>query len=188
MRPRALGYVGFRASDLSEWRAYGTRHLGFQVVDRSGDSVAFRMDDRRQRVVVEADGGHGPNRGINFLGWEVEVSGQEVTFTDRSRHELPAPPAMPVLLERRDGVAIITLNRPERRNAIDLATAELLEQVVDLVESDDSIRVAILTGAGGTFSAGMDLKAAAQGSFAMTERGGPLGIAARRVEKPLIAP
>jgi 2,3-dihydroxybiphenyl 1,2-dioxygenase len=71
MRPRALGYVGFRASDLAEWRAYGTRHLGFQVVDRSGGTVAFRMDDRKQRVVVEADGGHGSNGGIKFLGWEV---------------------------------------------------------------------------------------------------------------------
>ena len=67
MRPIALGYVGFRAGDLQEWRAYGTRHLGFQVVDRSGGSVAFRMDDRKQRVMVEADGG----KGIKFLGWEA---------------------------------------------------------------------------------------------------------------------
>src|SRR5262245_41000768 len=68
MRPQALGYVGFRSDDLAEWRAYGTRHLGFQVVDRSSGSVAFRMDDRKQRVVVEADGG----KGVKFLGWEVE--------------------------------------------------------------------------------------------------------------------
>ena len=67
MRPIALGYVGFRAGDLQEWRAYGTRHLGFQVVDRSGGSVAFRMDDRKRRVMVEADGG----KGIKFLGWEA---------------------------------------------------------------------------------------------------------------------
>jgi 2,3-dihydroxybiphenyl 1,2-dioxygenase len=68
MRLQSLGYVGFRAGDLSEWRAYGTRHLGFQVVDRSSGTVAFRMDDRKQRVVVEADGG----KGVKFLGWEVE--------------------------------------------------------------------------------------------------------------------
>jgi 2,3-dihydroxybiphenyl 1,2-dioxygenase len=67
MRPNALGYVGLRAGDLAEWRAYGTQHLGFQVVDRSGGTVAFRMDDRKQRVVVEADGG----QGVKFLGWEV---------------------------------------------------------------------------------------------------------------------
>jgi 2,3-dihydroxybiphenyl 1,2-dioxygenase len=67
MPPTALGYVGFRAGDLSEWRDYGTRHLGFQIVDSSGGIVAFRMDDRKQRVVVEADGG----KGVKFLGWEV---------------------------------------------------------------------------------------------------------------------
>src|SRR5690606_29081031 len=67
MQPQALGYVGFRAGDLSEWRTYGTRHLGFQLVDRSSGSVAFRMDDRKQRVVIEADGG----QGIKFVGWEV---------------------------------------------------------------------------------------------------------------------
>ena len=71
MRPQALGYVGFRAGDLSEWRAYGTRHLGFQLVDRSSGSVAFRMDDRKQRVVVEADGGQDHFGGVRFLGWEV---------------------------------------------------------------------------------------------------------------------
>jgi 2,3-dihydroxybiphenyl 1,2-dioxygenase len=67
MRPIALGYVGLRAGDLSEWREYGTRHLGFQVVDRSSATVAFRMDDRTQRVIVEADGG----KGVKFLGWEA---------------------------------------------------------------------------------------------------------------------
>src|ERR1700741_5124846 len=72
MRPVALGYVGFRAADLSDWRDYSTRHLGFQVVDRSGGSVAFRMDDRKQRVVVEADGRHDPSGGVKFLGWEAE--------------------------------------------------------------------------------------------------------------------
>jgi 2,3-dihydroxybiphenyl 1,2-dioxygenase len=68
MRPIALGYVGFRAPDLSDWRDYGTRHLGFQVVDRSSGTVAFRMDDRKQRVVVSPDGGEG----VAFFGWEVE--------------------------------------------------------------------------------------------------------------------
>jgi 2,3-dihydroxybiphenyl 1,2-dioxygenase len=62
-----LGYVGASAKDLGDWRDYGTRHLGFQVIDKAKGSVAFRMDDRTQRVVVEADGGHG----VKFLGWEV---------------------------------------------------------------------------------------------------------------------
>jgi acetyl-CoA C-acetyltransferase len=161
-------------------------------VHRSGDpraTILSLLTPTGARVLVRSEQPDVAKVALaeDVLGWGVEVAGQEVTFTDRTRSELPPPPPMPVLLERRDGIAVVTINRPERRNAIDLATAELLEQVVDLVEADPDIRVAVLTGAGGTFSAGMDLKAAAQGSFAMTERGGPLGIASRRVETPLIA-
>jgi 2,3-dihydroxybiphenyl 1,2-dioxygenase len=72
MRVRTLGYVGVSALDLADWRTYGTRHLGLQVVDRATGSVAFRMDDRAQRLIVEADGSqHDCNRGVKFLGWEV---------------------------------------------------------------------------------------------------------------------
>jgi acetyl-CoA C-acetyltransferase len=92
-----------------------------------------------------------------------------------------------VLVDKRGAVTVITLNRPERKNAVDLATAELLEKVVDEFEADADARVAVITGAGGSFCAGMDLKAAASGEFAMTERGGPLGITARPLSKPLIA-
>ena len=94
---------------------------------------------------------------------------------------------MTVLVDRRGPVTVITINRPERRNAVDLATAELLEQAVDRFEADPDARVAVITGAGGSFSAGMDLKAAAAGEFAMTERGGPLGITSRPLRKPFIA-
>jgi 2,3-dihydroxybiphenyl 1,2-dioxygenase len=72
MPVQALGYVGVSAPDLGEWRGYGTRYLGLEVVDRSKGSVAFRMDDRSQRIIVEADGGHDPNRGVKLYGWEVE--------------------------------------------------------------------------------------------------------------------
>src|SRR5687767_11329455 len=53
MLVQALGYVGVSAADLADWRTYGTRHLGLQVVDRAEGSVAFRMDDRSQRLIVE---------------------------------------------------------------------------------------------------------------------------------------
>jgi 2,3-dihydroxybiphenyl 1,2-dioxygenase len=65
--PRALGYVGVRAKDLDDWASYGTGLLGLQRIDRSRTSLAFRMDDRKQRIVVDADGGEG----ISFFGWEV---------------------------------------------------------------------------------------------------------------------
>ena len=62
-----LGYVGVRAKDLGDWSSYGRNLLGMQQVDKSRRSLAFRMDDRKQRLVVDADGG----QGIGFFGWEV---------------------------------------------------------------------------------------------------------------------
>ncbi len=67
LAPRALGYIGVRAKDLGDWASYGSGLLGLQRVDKSRSALAFRMDDRRQRIIVEADGGDG----ISFFGWEV---------------------------------------------------------------------------------------------------------------------
>jgi 2,3-dihydroxybiphenyl 1,2-dioxygenase len=68
MNLQALGYVGIRTRKLEDWSAYATRFLGLQLVDRSRTALAFRMDDRKQRIVVEAEQGEGPS----FYGWEVE--------------------------------------------------------------------------------------------------------------------
>jgi 2,3-dihydroxybiphenyl 1,2-dioxygenase len=67
MHIQALGYVGVRAKSLEDWTAFGTRFLGMQLIERSGKSLALRMDDRKQRVVVSEDGGEG----VAFFGWEV---------------------------------------------------------------------------------------------------------------------
>ena len=67
MFPQALGYVGMRAKSLENWATYGTKLLGLQKIDRSRTSLAFRMDDRKQRIVIDADGGEG----IGFFGWEA---------------------------------------------------------------------------------------------------------------------
>src|ERR1700681_1394565 len=64
--PQALGYVGVRAKDLGAWASYGSGLLGLQRIDKSRSSLAFRMDDRKQRIIVAADGGEG----IAFFGWE----------------------------------------------------------------------------------------------------------------------
>lgn len=89
---------------------------------------------------------------------------------------------------RREGqVLLITIDRPERRNAFDGATAHALEAVIDDFEADDTLRVAIITGAGPTFSAGQDLKAAATGDMGVTQRRGAFGIMAVPPTKPLIA-
>ena len=65
----------------------------------------------------------------------------------------------PVLTEAADGVLLITLNRPEARNAVNAAVAEGVAAALDRLDADDELRVAILTGAGKGFCSGMDLKA-----------------------------
>src|SRR3954451_9115582 len=69
----------------------------------------------------------------------------------------------PVLTEVTDGVGVLTLNRPEAKNAVDLATTQALAAAVDEFEARADVTVLVLTGAGGTFCAGMDLKAFARG-------------------------
>ena len=64
----ALGYIGVRSSRLEDWGGFATGLLGMQLVDRGGALRTFRMDDRRQRLIV--DGG-GDGEGLGFLGWEV---------------------------------------------------------------------------------------------------------------------
>src|SRR5260370_42340856 len=67
MHPQALGYVGIRAKNTEDWASYGPNLLGLELVDHSRASLAFRMDDRKQRVLIDADGGEG----IKFFGWAV---------------------------------------------------------------------------------------------------------------------
>lgn len=94
----------------------------------------------------------------------------------------------PVLTERRDGVLLITLNRPEVRNALDAATADLLAAAFDALDADDGLTVGVLTGAGPAFCAGMDLKAFASGGrIPWVEGRGFGGFAQRTADKPLIA-
>ena len=92
-----------------------------------------------------------------------------------------------VLRERRGHVEVLTINRPEARNAINLATAVALSEALDECESDADVWVVVLTAAGDkAFSAGMDLKAFAAGEVPITEKGFG-GITRREFSKPLIA-
>src|SRR5437763_12720322 len=93
----------------------------------------------------------------------------------------------PVLTERRDNVLLITLNRPEARNAVNLALAEGVAAALDALDADDGLSVGILTGAGAGFSAGMDLKAFVTGERPWVGDRGFAGIAQRSSSKPLIA-
>src|SRR3954464_5779775 len=92
-----------------------------------------------------------------------------------------------VLNERRDNVLVITLNRPEARNAVNLQLAEGIADALDELDADDALSVGVITGAGGFFCAGMDLKAFVTGERPWVGDGGFAGIVQRPARKPLIA-
>src|SRR5687768_2535768 len=67
MTLQMLGYIGIRAQNFEDWEAYANRFLGMQLVDKSRSTLSFRMDDRKQRFVVNEADADAPG----FYGWEV---------------------------------------------------------------------------------------------------------------------
>lgn len=91
-----------------------------------------------------------------------------------------------ILTERRGRVLVITINRPESRNAVNLAVSQGLADAVDELDESADLSAAVITGAGGNFCAGMDLKAFAAGEIvAIPGRG--IGFTERPPRKPLIS-
>ena len=89
--------------------------------------------------------------------------------------------------QERDGVLVITIDRPQVRNAVDGATAKALAAALDHLDASDDLAVGVLTGAGGNFSAGMDLKAYAAGDTPVVPGRGFGGLTRARIRTPLIA-
>jgi enoyl-CoA hydratase len=96
-------------------------------------------------------------------------------------------PSACLQLQREGSILIVTLNRPGVRNAIDRATSEAVAQAMDLLDSDPSLSLGILTGAGGNFCTGMDLKAFLRGERVELPGRGLCGIVQTPPQKPLIA-
>ncbi|MGH2876559.1 MAG: crotonase/enoyl-CoA hydratase family protein [Solirubrobacteraceae bacterium] len=92
-----------------------------------------------------------------------------------------------VLREHRGGVLLITINRPEQRNAVNAAVANGIAAALDELDADGELAIGVLTGAGRGFCAGMDLKAFVAGESAWAGERGFAGIAQRASVKPLIA-
>lgn len=94
---------------------------------------------------------------------------------------------MSVLVERVNRVAVITIDRAQARNAVDPATARALYDAFFEADADDSVLAIVLTGAGGVFCAGADLKAVAGGQRFELHAHGPMGPSRMALTKPLIA-
>src|SRR6201987_749155 len=96
--PQALGYIGIRARALDDWASYGAGLLGLQSVDRSRSTLSFRMDDRKQRIVVHADGGEG----IGFFGWEVaDAAALDALAADLDERGIAVAPGSRALADER---------------------------------------------------------------------------------------
>ncbi len=98
---------------------------------------------------------------------------------------MSADPA--VLVERRDRIMILTINRPDQRNAVNMDVARGIADAMDTLDADPELSVAVITGAGKGFCSGMDLKAFAAGERPYVGDRGFAGITRRSADKPLIA-
>ncbi|MEV0596823.1 crotonase/enoyl-CoA hydratase family protein [Nonomuraea cavernae] len=92
-----------------------------------------------------------------------------------------------VLVEESDGVAVITINRPKARNAVNGAVARGIAEAVDALDARPEVSAYVLTGAGGTFCAGMDLKGFLTGDVPIVEGRGFGGLTEAPAKKPLVA-
>jgi enoyl-CoA hydratase len=92
-----------------------------------------------------------------------------------------------VLTEVENGILIVTINRPEAKNAMTKAASEAIAAAMDRLDAEDDLRVGILTGAGGTFCSGMDLKGFLRGESPSVEGRGFGGVVQAPPAKPLIA-
>ena len=110
MVPQALGYVGVRAKDLGDWASYGSSLLGLQRIDKSRSTLAFRMDDRKQRIIVDADGGEG----IGFFGWEVaDAAALEALAAHLDNVRIKVARGARALADERHVKDLIVLNDPQ---------------------------------------------------------------------------
>lgn len=177
VRTELAGSGVVEAVTVPHRREGGREAVVLAVVEDDGARVLLRREDPAE-VEALAD--------QDLLRSRVRLEGDRLVVTGE-RASLPDPPPAPVRTERDGPVLVVTLDRPAVRNAVDRRTAVELERAVDDAEADPTVRAIVLTGAGGTFCAGMDLAGAHRGEVPVTDRRGPLGLTAEPPTKPTIA-
>ena len=106
---QALGYAGFGSSDLDDWRRFGTGLVGLQAVERSASLLAFRMDDRKQRIVVD----RAMRDGARFFGWEVADAAALAALAARlEKAEVEVIAEPPSLADNRRVRSLISFHDP----------------------------------------------------------------------------
>src|SRR6202035_4326490 len=106
---QALGYAGFGSADLDDWRQFGTGLVGLQAVERSPSLLAFRMDDRKQRIVIDRS----LPEGARFFGWEVaDAAALEALAARLEAAQIQVPAEPPTLADARRVHALISFSDP----------------------------------------------------------------------------
>src|ERR1700754_4999384 len=106
---QALGYAGFGSSDLDDWRQFGTGLVGLQAVERSASLLAFRMDDRKQRIVID----RAMPDGARFFGWEVAGATDLDALAGRlERHQVRVAAEPRTLADARRVAGLISFHDP----------------------------------------------------------------------------
>jgi 2,3-dihydroxybiphenyl 1,2-dioxygenase len=109
MSIRALGYAGFGSADLDDWRQFGTSLVGLQAVERSPSLLAFRMDDRKQRIVID----RAMPEGTRFFGWEVaDAAALDALAARLERHQVHVTAEPQTLADNRRVGGLISFRDP----------------------------------------------------------------------------
>ena len=109
MSIRALGYAGFGSADLDDWRQFGTGLVGLQAVERSASLLAFRMDDRKQRIVID----RAMPEGARFFGWEVaDAAALDASAARLERHQINVVAEPQTLADARRVGGLISFRDP----------------------------------------------------------------------------
>src|SRR5436190_428741 len=109
MSLQTLGYIGLRTKNLEDWTAYAERFLGMQLVDKSRGTASFRMDDKKQRLVVHEDAGDAPG----FFGFEVADAAALDAYAGRlESQKVPFARGSRALAEERKVRDLIVLSDP----------------------------------------------------------------------------
>jgi 2,3-dihydroxybiphenyl 1,2-dioxygenase len=109
MAVQALGYAGFGSAALDDWRQFGTGLVGLQAVERGNSLLAFRMDDRKQRIVIDRS----LPEGTRFFGWEVaDATALEALAARLQQAEVEVTAEPPALADARRVRGLISFHDP----------------------------------------------------------------------------
>ncbi|RZI39619.1 biphenyl 2,3-dioxygenase, partial [Herbaspirillum sp. HC18] len=109
MELRAFGYAGLRSDRLEDWADYGPKFLGLQLVERTRSALTFRMDDRKQRLIVDG----GSDAGLAVMGWEVPSTAELDKLAGRlERHGIKVVRGSRALADERHVAELIVFADP----------------------------------------------------------------------------